>query len=68
MAVTQSTPGGEGENDEDMPEQEIKTKTRCMLAELPVTMDDIQNAILELATQITAEEQQKMTMSAPFDP
>ena len=50
MAVTQSTPGGDGENEEDMPEQEIKTKTRCMLAELPVTMDDIQNAILELAT------------------
>ena len=58
MPVTQSTPGGDAENDDpDMPEQEIKTKTGVMLAELPVSLDDIQNAILELATQINLEEQ-----------
>ena len=40
-----------------------------MLADLPVSVNDIQNAILELATTINLEEQQKMTtMGAPFDP
>ena len=68
MPMTQSTPGGDGENDDDTPEQEIKTKTRVILADLPVSVNDIQNAILELATQINMEEQQKMTMGAPFDP
>ena len=56
MPVTQSTPGGEPDNEEDLPEQEIMTKTRVMLAELPVTPEDIQAAILELATQIQIEE------------
>ena len=32
-----------------------------MLADLPVSVNDIQNAILELATTINLEEQQKMT-------
>ena len=69
MPMTQSTPGGDGDNDDDTPEQEIKTKTRVMLADLPVSVNDIQNAILELATTINLEEQQKMTtMGAPFDP
>ena len=68
MPMTQSTPGGDGDIEDDMPEQEIKTVTRVMLADLPVSVDDIQNAILELATQINVEEQQKMTMGTPFDP
>ena len=66
MPVTQSTPGGEPENEEDLPEQEILTKTRVMLAELPITPEDIQAAILELATQIQLEEQQKLAMSTQF--
>ena len=60
MPVTQSTPGGEPDNEDDLPEREILTKTRVMLTELPITPDDIQAAILELATQIQVEEQQKM--------
>ena len=41
-----------------------------MLADLPVSVNDIQNAILELATTINLEEQQKMTTmgAPPFDP
>ena len=46
MPMTQSTPGGDGDIEDDMPEQEIKTVTRVMLADLPVSVDDIQNAIL----------------------
>ena len=70
MPMTQSTPGGDGDNDDDTLEQEIKTKTRVMLADLPVSVNDIQNAILELATTINLEEQQKMTTmgAPPFDP
>ena len=35
-----------------------------MLADLPLTAEDIEGAILELAAQINLEEQQKMTMNA----
>ena len=66
MPVTQSTPGSQPDKEEEPPEKEILTKTRVMLADLPVTPEDIQAAILELATHIQLEEQQKLAMSAQF--
>ena len=56
---SESTSDGEIENDHCTPEEMIKTKTRVMLADLPVSMNDIQNAILDLATQINLDNQQK---------
>ena len=72
MATTQGTGPADQENEDqmieggDMPDQEIVTRTKVQLNELPLTLEEIQTMVFELATQIRVEEHEK-TLKAQLD-
>ena len=66
MATTQGTGPIDQENEDQMidmggdaPDAEIVTRTNVQLTELPLSLEEIQTMVFELATSIRVEEQEQ---------